>query len=188
MANWKSERISAAVLLTYATVTYTSILCFELYGLRPSYTEAYSEVSSLFGIGAYLAWWLTALSVVMRPDSPEAPFDPSWLGRLIYRPDIVTSTVYVIFAAINTIIRVVPRSRNLAEVDAGLTVLEAGADLCIVYLFVTVTEGFTRVLTIGLLTASIFVHHVSPIANQSLPPSTRSVHNQHWIINLLLEG
>lgn len=183
MADLKSERISAAVLLTYATVTYTSILCFELYGLRPSYAEAYSEVSSFFGIGAYLAWWLTALSVVMRPDSPEAPFN-HWIWRLIYRPDIITSTIYVIFAAINTIVRVVPRSRNLAEVDAGLTVLEAGADLSIVYLFVTITEGFTRVLTLGLLTASIFVHHVSPIANQSSPPSTRSVSNKHWILNL----
>ena len=48
MVDLKSERISAAVLLTYATVTYTSILCFELYGLRPSYAEAYSEVSSFF--------------------------------------------------------------------------------------------------------------------------------------------
>ena len=183
MADLKSERISAAVLLTYATVTYTSILCFELYGLRPSYAEAYSEVSSFFGIGAYLAWWLTALSVVMRPDSPEAPFN-HWIWQLIYRPDIITSTIYVIFAAINTIVRVVPRSRNLAEVDAGLTVLEAGADLSIVYLFVTITEGFTRVLTLGLLTASIFVHHVSPIANQSSPSSTRSVSNKHWILNL----
>lgn len=184
MANLMSERVCAAVLLPYATVTYTSILCFELYGLRPSYAEAYSEVSSFFGSGAYLAWWLTALSVVMRPDSPEAPSNRSWLWRLIYRPDIVTSTVYVISVAINTIVRVVPRSRNLAEVDAGLTVLEAGADLSIVYLFVTITEGFTRVLTIGLLMASIFVHHVSPIANQSSPPSTRSVYNQYQILNL----
>lgn len=179
-----SERLCAAVLLPYATVTYTSILCFELYGLRPSNAEAYSDVSSFFGPGAFLAWWLTALSVVMRPDSPEAPPNRSWLWRLIYRPDIVTSVVYLIFVAINTIIRVVPRSRNLAEVDAGLTVLEAGADLSIMYLFFTITEGFTRVLTLGLLTASIVIHHVPPVANRSSPPSTRSVYNQYQVLDL----
>ena len=67
--------------------------------------------------------------MIMRPATPEAPPNHSRLWRLIYRPDILTSVVYLITVAINIIIRVVPRSRDLAEVDAGLTVLEAGADL-----------------------------------------------------------
>lgn len=106
-----SDRIRATVLLLFAAVTYTSLLCFELYGLRPSHLDAYSHVSSFFGPGSYLAWWLTALSVIMCPASSEVMSNHSWLWRLMHRPDIVTSALYILFVAFNTILRTILQSQ-----------------------------------------------------------------------------
>jgi hypothetical protein len=119
----------------------------------------------------------------MSPATPDEGPSRGCFWTIAYRLDIVTSVLYLLTVAFNTCLRSVPPNQNFAEVHSGLTVLEAGADLSMMYLIVTSTEGFVRLLTLGLLVASIFFHHVSYLeplfsGKVSLHPVTRTSSKQ----------
>lgn len=135
-----------------------------MFGLRPQDAAAYADISAWFGPGAYLAWWLTASSVLLKgaaEDPTGAVIGSDQDGHWDVGADLLSSTYYV--AAVATWSIVQAFRREYAELDAGLIVLEAAADLGLVYVMTTTTKRCSKIAALSFFVFSILVHHASPI-------------------------
>ncbi|KEQ90566.1 hypothetical protein AUEXF2481DRAFT_704194 [Aureobasidium subglaciale EXF-2481] len=156
-------------------MTYSGRLLFQLFDLCPQDAAAYADISAWFGPGAYLAWWLTAASVLLKrvlkflagPDIGTNRDDHWDVGA-----DFLSSTFYVAAVAVWSIVQA--SRREYAELDAGLIVLEAAADLGLIYVLTTTTKRSSRLAALSFFVFSILVHNAPPIHKVVDPPVKRS--------------
>lgn len=181
VSRWRvsADRWYLYVMLFYSSVAYSGILALDRFHLRPADDAAFQSVSPFFGPGVYLAWWLTTSSVLMRclveepaggtTESDRDFSSQSATGRdsgLKYGADLISAIYYVAGVAIWSIYQIF--HKNHAELVAGLVVLEAGADFCIVHILTTNTTAFSRIVALSLLLYSIQTHQAFLSPNHAL--------------------
>ena len=155
------------ILLSVPLLSYTSNLVFEILRLHPIDPVDYKSVSPAFGLGTYLAWWVTATSVLIRGPSEDAEGHSGSIivtvrnANWTINADLLTAVGYVAAVAVWSIVLAV--RQEYAELEAGLVVLEAAADLCMIHVITTTDTNFTRLVATSLLALSIMVHGASPI-------------------------
>lgn len=186
-SRWRAsaDRWYFYAMLFYSFIAYSGNLAFDQFHLRPTDDAAYQSVSSFFGPGAYLAWWFTASSVLMKcpvekpaagfigsdqnsssQDSPDqnalSQSAPGQDSGLEYGWDLISTTCWVAIVAIWSIYRIF--HPNHAELAAGLVMLEAGADFCIFHILTMKTTTLTRIVALFLFVYSIQIHQafISP--------------------------
>lgn len=171
ISRWRDSADSWYVymILFYAFIAYSGGLFFEVFGLRPNDPGAYASVSPFYGPGGYLAWWLMATSVVMKGPVECAAGNAHWENGA----DLLSTLYYVAAATICSIIRIF--HRHDAELEAGLTVLEAGADFGLIHVFVTTTKASTRGSSMLLAVFGVMIHQASPIPELQVAGLSKSV-------------
>lgn len=154
------------LLLAYSASAYTSLLLFELYGRRPSDSAEYTTVSSFYGPGVYLGWWLVAASIVIR-GAPSRNKDVDEDTNRKIGTDLMSVIYYVGAALLWSIFRAF--KRHDAELEAGVIVMEAAADMSMAHIIVRSPNKFYQVLAMTLVAATFWVHNLKPTLEHATP-------------------
>jgi hypothetical protein len=180
MPNWQH-----AVFLCYSLIAYLGNLLLDLFGRRPTDPTAYASVSSFYGPGVYLAWYLVAASILIkragdaknesdRKSGEELPpndanneshrrregdlpsDDAKDESHWMIGGDLLGVFYYVVVAFVWCFVQIF--LRNDAELEAGLVILEAAADMIVMYVFLSASWYGWKILAILSLASSVWFH------------------------------